>query len=254
MSKPSIYLAGPITGLGWDASTDWRNYVKEQLSPEIDCFSPLRGKEYLSNEKELKDQYFYHVMSTQRGILARDHYDATKRDLLFANMLDAKRVSIGTVMEIAWAYEARVPIVLIMEKEGNLHDHSMIREACPLTVHAIEDAILLTRQILLPDVPVKKQPSATIRVKIMPYIDKDSRPKIDEWVDAGVYNGINFSDPGVLNYVLTKILLETEPKRYKDFNELVGVLECCKLEFYRRAVAPYEGKKIVENGDVYNGY
>jgi len=31
----------------------------------------------------------------------------------------------------------------------------------------------------------------------------------------------------------------------------MGVLECIKQEFYRRAVAPYEDKKKEENGDVY---
>jgi len=32
---------------------------------------------------------------------------------------------------------------------------------------------------------------------------------------------------------------------------VIGALEACKLEFYRRAVVPYEDKKIKENGDVY---
>jgi len=31
----------------------------------------------------------------------------------------------------------------------------------------------------------------------------------------------------------------------------VGVLECAKLELYRRIAAPYEDEKIVETGDVY---
>ena len=33
---------------------------------------------------------------------------------------------------------------------------------------------------------------------------------------------------------------------------LVGVLECAKLELYRRLAAPYEDLKIEDNGDVYN--
>jgi hypothetical protein len=38
---------------------------------------------------------------------------------------------------------------------------------------------------------------------------------------------------------------------YAEINEVVGVLECCKLELYRRLAAPYEDTKIKENGDVY---
>ena len=148
--KPSIYMAGPITGLDWETVVGWRAAVKTALGAHIDCFSPLRGKDYLSDETDIKDSYTTNLMSTQRGILARDHYDATKRSLLFVNLLGAKRVSIGTVMEIAWAHEAGVPIVLVMEETGNVHDHSMIREACPLTVRDLAAGIELTRHILLP--------------------------------------------------------------------------------------------------------
>jgi len=56
---------------------------------------------------------------------------------------------------------------------------------------------------------------------------------------------------GTLNYVITRIILVTGPQSYSDYNALVGVLECCKLEFYRRAVVAYEDEKIKENGDVY---
>ena len=37
---------------------------------------------------------------------------------------------------------------------------------------------------------------------------------------------------------------------YADINSAIGVLECAKLELYRRQAAPYEDKKIEENGEV----
>jgi len=40
--------------------------------------------------------------------------------------------------------------------------------------------------------------------------------------------------------------------RYAHLNEVVGVLECAKLELYRRVVAPYEDQKMTESGDVYS--
>jgi hypothetical protein len=156
MSRPSAYLAGPITGLPWDLITGWRNYVKQEFAlVDIDAFSPLRGKLYLANETSISDSYDNHVMSTQRGILARDHFDATHRDLLFVNLLETERVSIGTVMEIAWAHEAGVPIVLALTERNangtkNPHDHSMIREACPLMVPTLKEAIEISKHMLLP--------------------------------------------------------------------------------------------------------
>lgn len=164
--KPSVYLAGPITGLSWEQITEWRKQVTAALAPDIDCFSPLRGKEYLAQETSVKDQYDKYIMSTQRGILIRDHYDATRRSLLFVNLLNTVKVSIGTVMEIAWAHEARVPIVLCMTSTTtkqsetnpigidiikNPHDHAMIREACPLHVTTLEEGIHVTKHLLLPN-------------------------------------------------------------------------------------------------------
>ena len=39
--------------------------------------------------------------------------------------------------------------------------------------------------------------------------------------------------------------------KYSHLNEVVGALDCAKLELYRRVAAPYEDKKMEENGDVY---
>jgi hypothetical protein len=37
---------------------------------------------------------------------------------------------------------------------------------------------------------------------------------------------------------------------YTNINAVIGVLECVKLELYRRLAASYEDKKVVENGDI----
>jgi len=55
---------------------------------------------------------------------------------------------------------------------------------------------------------------------------------------------------GNLNYLITRILKEAYPLRYFNINRAIGVLECCKLEYYRRVAAPYEDTKITQNGDV----
>ena len=58
---------------------------------------------------------------------------------------------------------------------------------------------------------------------------------------------------GVLNYLITSAVdawLGDKPN-YTRFNAAIGVLECAKLELYRRLVAPYENGKIKVNGDVY---
>ena len=149
--KPKVYLAGPITGASYKTATSWRDDVALRLSDNgIDAYSPLRGKTYLKHEKNISDSYENTLTSSQRGIFARDSYDCMNCDAIFVNLLGTEKVSIGTVMEIAWGWAFRKPIILVMEKTNNLQDHSMIREACPFITDDLESAILLTTSLLLP--------------------------------------------------------------------------------------------------------
>jgi len=84
----------------------------------------------------------------------------------------------------------------------------------------------------------------------MPYITQARRPHFAEAYTLG----LKAQTPGELNYVLTRVVLgylgSIAACGYADFNEVMGVLESCKLELYRRLLAPYEDAKIEENGDV----
>lgn len=80
----------------------------------------------------------------------------------------------------------------------------------------------------------------------MPYIKQEDREALNNHDDEP-------QNAGELNYMITVMIQEylgSKPN-YQRFNETIGVLECAKLELYRRMVAPYEDKKIEENGDVY---
>jgi hypothetical protein len=88
----------------------------------------------------------------------------------------------------------------------------------------------------------------------MPYIKRERRNEFYD-VQAGALR-VGITDAGELNYIITQMVRrflasEGTPPRYADFNAAIGALECCKLELYRRMIAPYEDKKIAENGDVY---
>lgn len=93
----------------------------------------------------------------------------------------------------------------------------------------------------------------------MPYIHPDKRHILDSQI-AGLLNSIReleSDDPqnsmaGNLNYIFSKLLSHVySTPRYDDINEAIGVLECCKLEMYRRVAVPYENQKCHDNGDVF---
>lgn len=147
-----MYLAGPITGLTYDGAEDWRAFAKAELGAAgIKAVSPLRGKDYLRGIPALTaDCAGYgalNCMSSPRGIMTRDRYDATRCDALLVNLLGADRVSIGTVMEIAWADLCRTPIVVAMEASGNLHEHAMIAEAIGFRVTSLAEALHVVKAI-----------------------------------------------------------------------------------------------------------
>ena len=60
---------------------------------------------------------------------------------------------------------------------------------------------------------------------------------------------------GELNYEITTLVnsyVRRHGLKYEVLNAVVGALESAKAEFQRRVVAPYEDRKIQENGDVYD--
>lgn len=81
----------------------------------------------------------------------------------------------------------------------------------------------------------------------MPYIDAEARARLGE--------GGRPESPGELNYAISRLvdqyLVDAGELRYARLNEVVGALECAKLEVYRRLAVPYEEMKIREAGDVF---
>lgn len=87
----------------------------------------------------------------------------------------------------------------------------------------------------------------------MPYIKQSMRKewdKIAEQILEILRKQKEEDKEGCLNYLITKILKEGYKPRYFNYNRIIGLLECVKLEFYRRKVSNYEDEKIKENGDV----
>lgn len=149
MKEFLLYCAGPITGVSYSESIDWREYVASKLPPHIKAVSPMRGKKYLANEKSVKDSYEEHPLSSQKGIACRDRMDVMRCDMILVNFLGADKVSIGSVMEIAWADAWRKPIVIVMDK-NNVHSHAILREVSGFIVSNLDEAIDIATAVLSP--------------------------------------------------------------------------------------------------------
>lgn len=150
MINKKVYLAGPITGTSYDECTNWRENATAILKDNgLMPYSPMRGKAYLTKEDIIKDSYDDKTMSSINGINVRDYNDVVTSGALLVNLLGAERVSIGTVMEVAWARMKQIPVVLVMENTGNVHNHGMLTYG-HIRVDNIEDGLSAILQIIHP--------------------------------------------------------------------------------------------------------
>jgi|TARA_R110000823_G_scaffold193516_1_gene325032 hypothetical protein len=83
----------------------------------------------------------------------------------------------------------------------------------------------------------------------MPYITPEAQQQF-----VGATRPV-IQNPGTLNFYITQVLddyLRINGLTYTNINATIGVLECAKLELYRRVAVPYEDTKCRDNGDVYS--
>jgi nucleoside 2-deoxyribosyltransferase len=144
--NPIVYLAGAIAGLTGDDAIDWREQAVSTLAyRDVEALSPMRAKDALRGKVISGDFHDYAgrgMFFTSRGIMTRDFNDVKRCDALLVNLLGLTKPSLGTIMELAWAYAFQKPAVIAIEKSGNPHDnHPMIHEAMPFRVETLDEAI-----------------------------------------------------------------------------------------------------------------
>ena len=79
----------------------------------------------------------------------------------------------------------------------------------------------------------------------MPYVDNETKRKF--------MNDNELGNAGTLNFAINQLVadyMEQNKFCYQTLNDVVGAMECAKMELYRRIAAPYEDEKIGTNGDV----
>lgn len=88
----------------------------------------------------------------------------------------------------------------------------------------------------------------------MPYIPQDQRAEIDSDL---LGRGLDWTpeNAGELNFLVSTFIanyIRRKGLKYAVVNEMVGALECAKMELNRVIIGPYEDIKIAENGPVYD--
>lgn len=80
----------------------------------------------------------------------------------------------------------------------------------------------------------------------MPYIPPEARRRLEQDHEP--------QTAGEMNYAVTVAIdrfINVHGLSYETLNTAIGILECAKLELYRRRVSLYEDGKKADNGEVY---
>lgn len=160
-----VYLAGPIGGSTYDEAQNWRIDLSDLLSTKsngaIRGYSPLRGKGALKFAGPLSTVAypFYSPLATSKAILSRDFNDCRTADLIIANFLphdgllgeEGTPPSLGTVMEVGFAYALQVPVLAVREFASNpVASHAMVKSAVAFWAESLNEAADMACSILLP--------------------------------------------------------------------------------------------------------
>jgi len=154
--KNLVYLAGPIGGLTWDEASKWRDHASKLINSfTVECLSPLRDMDGVS----LRDSCFV----TDGGkignepqdpskdaipfekLFDRDYQDVVDSNFILFNFLGAKKQSVGTVCELAWAWHMRKPYVVVIEPD-NINHNPFLKKQMRETVPTLQEGINAVRR------------------------------------------------------------------------------------------------------------
>lgn len=115
MKKFQIYLAGGMGNLSFEEQNKWRKTVFEMLAPlwispgiDFDIVNPVDYFNFQTKKHE-----------TEREVMEFDLWKVRNSDLIIVNFNDPH--SLGTMAEMAIAYEHRIPILGLNLSDVELH-------------------------------------------------------------------------------------------------------------------------------------
>jgi len=161
-TRPSVYLFGPLIGQTFKQTIYWRKFAELYFAEiGIETFSPVRGLEVENPNAPFKSEYKHDIMHQSKAFTTRDLHDILQTNGMLGSFGSAKIGSLGSAIEIGFAYAHNRPIVTVIPqwseiREGdkitpidNVHDHPMIREMS-LVVPSLEDGLRAMTHFLLP--------------------------------------------------------------------------------------------------------
>ncbi len=135
--KQYVYLSGPMGNCTFKEMREWRAYVSERLdSNSLTCLDPTRS--FTENSVPVE---------SSKWINRRDYFDCVRAQALLVNLQGIKTLSVGTIMEIAWAFQKQIHIVCVVEP-GGPQNHPMLADSITHEVATLDEGIAAIKELL----------------------------------------------------------------------------------------------------------
>lgn len=137
----TVYLAGPIAGCDKSEANDWRGDIQALLTQHgIRGISPLRCEPLVGERYGVG--YDDPRFGTPRAIASKNFLDVQMCDMTLCYMpqhLNERRLSIGTIIELAWAHSLRKPTILVSDY-AFVTDHPVVQANASWILTSLYDA------------------------------------------------------------------------------------------------------------------
>lgn len=143
-----VYLAGPIAGCTEGEAKDWRAYVEAELATlpgHIVGVSPLRCEPKIEGRYQLN--YDDPKFGTPKAINAKNRFDTLRADIVLAYFPDVERLSVGTIMEVAWALWDGKPVIVV-SRDARIVEHPLMTSTVPWILPTLDAGIDVVEGIL----------------------------------------------------------------------------------------------------------
>lgn len=149
MNKPSVYLAGPMTGLTMEEASAWREEVRARLKHKWTVISPTDIRysgEYDGPDGSLTAPSIEELERLPEhlrpgALVTMDEFFVDRSEFVLVNLLGATVASIGTMWEMGYAWAKGKKIVTIIDPE-NIHDHPFVYRRSHVLLSSVEEAIM----------------------------------------------------------------------------------------------------------------
>lgn len=149
----SVYCAHQISGLTYEEVKNYYTRIKDTLSKlGFHVLHPMTGKNEIRTEvsTHFKPEGYKTKLATNHAIFERDQWMVRNCDILYLD-LNMEKVSIGCMMELAWASLLGKYTVVVMPK-GNPHEHAFVYEAADVVFETEEEALGYLKKFVNQDI------------------------------------------------------------------------------------------------------